>query len=201
MIRILLADDHKMMREGMRAVLSKQYGMRVIAEAEGGAAAVELAAQLKPDVVLMDISMPDLNGIDATRKIRAANDAVRVIGVTMHENIRYSQAMYEAGASALLLKGVGMDKLVAAIRAVMSGRSPTVPPGPEAAATTDLTRRERQVLRLIAEGHSSREAGVILHISADTVDSHRKNIMKKWGIHSVAELTKLAVREGLTPLE
>jgi len=200
MIRILLVDDHKMFREGARAVLDKQHGMRVIAEAAGGLAAIELASQLKPDVVLMDISMDDLNGIDATRKIKAANENIRVIGVTMHDNKRYSHAMHEAGASALLLKGGSMHDLVAAIRSVMSGRKAS-----NAAVfempSTDLTRRERQVLRLIAEGHSSREVGTILNISADTVDTHRKNIMRKRGIHSVAELTKLAVREGLTPLE
>lgn len=185
----------------MRAVLDKQHGMRVIAEAAGGLAAVELASQLKPDVVLMDISMADLNGIDATRKIRAADLCVRVIGVTMHENVRYLQAMHEAGASAFLLKGGGMHDLVSAIRAVMSGRDPAVGSAAELPAGTNLTRRQRQVLRLIAEGHSSREVGEILHISTDTVDTHRKNIMKKWDVHSVAELTKLAVREGLTPLE
>jgi DNA-binding NarL/FixJ family response regulator len=200
MIRILLVDDHKMFREGARAVLDKQHGMRVIAEAAGGLAAIELASQLKPDVVLMDISMDDLNGIDATRKIKAANENIRVIGVTMHDNKRYSHAMHEAGASALLLKGGSMHDLVAAIRSVMSGRKASNAAVFEV-PSTDLTRRERQVLRLIAEGHSSREVGTILNISADTVDTHRKNIMRKRGIHSVAELTKLAVREGLTPLE
>jgi DNA-binding NarL/FixJ family response regulator len=200
MIRIVLADDHQMMRDGMRAVLDKQHDMRVTGEAAGGVAAVELAARLKPDVVLMDISMPDLNGIDATRQILAANQDVRVIGVTMHENVRYSQAMQEAGASALLLKGGGMKALVSAIRAVMSGRGPAAEAAEDSSGGS-LTKREQQVLRLIAEGHSSREIGLILHIAADTVDSHRKNIMQKRNIHSVAELTKLAVREGLTNLE
>ena len=211
---VLLVDDHRMMLEGLRSVLESEEGYEVVGEALNGRAAVEMARSLKPEVVVMDIGMPDLNGVEATRQIRAENPGVRVAALSTHTDKRYVLAMLDAGASAYVLKVSAYDELQRAISAVIEGKhylSPDVAgvvveagltstSTPQPTAYSTLGAREREVLQLLAEGHSSPEIAKQLHISPSTVETHRRNIMKKLDVHSVAELTKYAVREGLTPL-
>ncbi len=214
-VRILLADDHKIVRDGLRSLLEKQQGMEVVGEAENGRLALELARQKKPDVVIMDVSMPDLNGIEATRQMLAAQPGVRVIALSMHSDRRLVAGMLQAGASGFLLKDCAFDELARAINAVMSNQpylSPRITGTviqdyvrrmtPSESSTADaLTKREREVLQLLAEGWSPRQIGTHLYVGTKTVETHRRRIMQKLGLHSIAELTKYAVREGLTSLE
>jgi DNA-binding NarL/FixJ family response regulator len=213
--RILLADDHAIIRQGLCALLEKQPDIEVVGAAEDGRKALELAQKLAPDIVIMDISMPNLNGIDATRKIISEMGDVKVIALSIHSSRRFVTKMLKAGASAYILKECLFDELIEAIRTVLSGGvylSPKITGvvvddyvkrmstdyQPEAPA---LTEREREVLQLMAEGKSTKQIALLLHVSAKTIESNRRNIMDKLGIHSVAELTKYAVCEGLTPLE
>lgn len=211
---VLLVDDHRMMLEGLRSVLEAEEGYEVVGEALDGRKAVEMARTLKPDVVVMDIGMPDLNGVEATRQILADHPSAHIVALSTHTDKRYVLAMLEAGASAYVLKVSAYDELRRAISAVTDGKhylSPDVASvvveagiaassAPQASAYSALGAREREVLQLLAEGHSSPEIAKRLHISPSTVETHRRNIMKKLDVHSVAELTKYAVREGLTPL-
>lgn len=212
-MRIVLADDHKMMRDGLRALLERQPGMQVVGEASTGYEAVELARTLVPDAVVMDLTMPELNGIEATRRLLAVASTVRVVALSVHTDRRYVTAMFEAGASAYLPKGVAFDELVQAVHAVSLGHrylSPSVTGVivdgylrgdlPHAASSA-LSTREREVLQLIAEGNSSKEIASRLGLAVATVETHRRQITLKLGLHSVAELTKYAIREGLTSLE
>jgi DNA-binding NarL/FixJ family response regulator len=211
-LRILLVDDHALLREGLRAILSRESGLEVVGEAGDGHAAVELARALEPDVVLMDVGMPGLNGIDATHRIKAECPHARVIALSTHSDRRYVRGMLEAGAAGYVLKVSAYDELREAVRAVAAGRvylsapiaerlaGEPVPPvagGPESA----LAPREREVLQLVAEGHRSPEIAERLHISTLTVETHRRNLMQKLGLHSVAELTRYAIREGITHLD
>jgi DNA-binding NarL/FixJ family response regulator len=213
--RILLADDHAIIRQGLCALLEKQPDIEVVGAAEDGRKALELVRVLVPDIVIMDISMPNLNGIDATRKIISEMGDVKVIALSIHSSRRFVTEMLKAGASGYILKECLFDELIEAIRTVSSGGvylSPKITGvvvddyvkrmstdyQPEAPA---LTEREREVLQLLAEGRSTKQIALQLHVSAKTIESNRRNIMDKLGIHSVAELTKYAVREGLTPLE
>jgi two-component system, NarL family, response regulator NreC len=221
MLRILLCDDHRLMREGLRAILEKA-GLEVVGEAENGRQGVELARQLHPDVVLMDISMPDLNGIDATRLMVEERPAIKVIGLSMNSDRRYVVTMFSAGAVGYLLKSAASEELIRAVEAVTANLkyvSPAVAgtfiddyvaqAAPSeflaneapAAAPKPLSLREREVLQLLAEGKSSKEIATRLSIAATTVESHRRQIMDKLNIRTIAELTKYAVREGLTTLE
>jgi DNA-binding NarL/FixJ family response regulator len=214
-IRILLADDHKIVREGLRTLLEKKPGMEVIAEAENGYTAVRLVRKLLPDVAIIDIGMPDLNGIEATRRIIAQNPRIKVIALSMHSDSRFVKQMLKAGASGYLLKDCAFEELVQAIRAVVTNR---VYLSPVIANTvlkdylyhlskTDfpilsiLTLKEREVLQLIAEGKTTKEIALHLRISIKTIETHRRQIMNKLDIQSIAELTKYAIREGLTFLE
>lgn len=213
--KIILADDHKIMRDGLRILLEKELGMQVIGEAETGHQAVRLAHELLPDVVIVDIGMPDLNGIEATRQILAKNPNVKVIGLSMHSDKRFVAGMLSAGASGYLLKDCAFEELANAIHAVVENKiylslgivgvvikdyvqhlSPNDLP-----AQTILTDREREVLQLIAEGKSTKKIASILYVSMKTVETHRMNIMEKLNLKSIAELTKYAIREGLTSLE
>jgi two-component system NarL family response regulator len=214
-ISVLLVDDHQLMREGLRAVLSRDSTITVIAEADTGWRALELVREMPPDIVVMDISMPDLNGIDATRRLHDKHPETKVIGLSTHTDKRYILAMLEAGALGYVVKAAAGDDLIRAIHAVARGDkyiSPEVTgvlinshlnrtPSPEEMGGTALGAREREVLQLLAEGKTSAEIAAILHISTSTVETHRRNIMQKLDLHSVAELTKYAIREGLTSLD
>ncbi len=213
-IKVLLADDHNILREGMRSLLEQEPGVQVIAEAADGRAAVRLCEELAPDVVVMDIGMPELNGIEATRHITSDLFGAKVICLSVHEDAGTVHAMLEAGASGYLLKTSVGEELVRGIRTVASGAiylSPAISrqvlerhvwtkgkPPPEAFKL--LTPREREVLQLIAEGHQTKAAAKRLGIRPKTVLAHRDNIMKKLGIHSVAGLVRYALREGISEL-
>jgi two-component system response regulator NreC len=214
-IKILLADDHKIVRDGLRTLIEKENGMEVVAEAEDGRSAVKQAKKLLPDIVIMDITMPDLNGIDATRAIIEEAPRVKVIALSMHSDRRFVSGMLEAGASGYLLKDSAFEELATAIRAVVANQiylSPKIADivvrrfvsksaSTERSAFTELTKREREVLQLLAEGVSTKEIAGRLNLSVKTVETHRANIMGKLDIHTISELVKYAIREGLTSLE
>jgi DNA-binding NarL/FixJ family response regulator len=214
-MKILLADDHKLMREGLRMLLENLHGMTIVGEAVDGISAARMARKLKPDLVLMDIAMPDLNGIEATRRIMTESPGVKVVALSMHADIRFMKHMFAAGAAGYVLKGSAFEEVAAAIRAVAAGRiyiSPKITDQvlaeyvkqltkPSAGAESPLSGREREVLQMLAEGKSSHKIAERLHVSVTTVDTHRKHIMDKLGFRTIAELTKYAVREGLTSLD
>jgi two-component system response regulator NreC len=216
-IRIVLADDHKIVRDGLKSMLAEETGMQVVAEAEDGRTAVRLAHDLSPDVVVMDVGMPQLNGIDACRQIADQLPHVRVIALSMHSDRHFVQEMLKAGASGYLLKDCAFDELAKAIRSVMANGTYLCPAvavvvvddyvrrlgvggssKTARAAGEVLTAREREVLQLLAEGKSTKQVATTLFVSVKTVETHRHQIMEKLDLHSLAELTKYAVREGLT---
>ncbi len=212
--RVLLADDHNMIRQGLRALIEKEEGMSVIAEAEDGRRAVELTAELAPKVVVMDVGMPNMNGIEATRRIVAADPQVKVLALSMHSDKRFVKEMFAAGASGYLLKDSAFQELVLAIRTLAEDRTYLSPgvtdavikdfvdrrPGADASVFSVLTGRQREVLQLTAEGMSTRDIAAQLKVSVKTIETHRQKIMSKLGVRSIAELTKYAVREGLTSI-
>ncbi len=214
-LRIMLADDHRLFRDGLRTLLSQQSDMEVVGEAVDGPAVLTSARELRPDILLMDISMPGLNGIEATRRVLAEYPAIRIIMLSMHADQRYVSESLRAGALGYVLKDSAIDELLTAIRTVSRGQrflsgsiasvilEEYVALAKERAnsAFSTLSPREREVLQLLAEGRSTKEMAAHLHVSVKTVESHRKQIMDKLNIHSVAELTKYAIREGLTPLD
>lgn len=217
-MRIVLVDDHRMFRDGLKALLERQPSMEVVGESDNGAEAVALSEQLKPDVVVMDVTMPQLNGVEATRRILATTPSAKVLGLSMNADRRYVVAMFEAGAAGYLVKNSAADELIQALQSVMRNQtyvSPAVagvmvdsylrrtnaPHTEPQAGTPQLTSRERQVLQLIAEGLTSKEMAAQLSVAVPTIETHRRQIMAKLKIHSVAELTKYALREGLTSLE
>jgi len=206
-IRLLLVDDHQMLREALRSLFSTAHDVEVVGEAEDGRGAVEMARELVPDVVAMDIGMHELNGIAATRQIRVQTPGTKVIMLSTHSDQRYVSQALAAGASGYVLKVSAFDELLTAVRAVAAGKSYLSPD--VASVVIDQWRRspapgevlgprEREVLQLLAEGKTSIQIGKRLHLSSRTVETHRRNIMRKLGIHNVAELTKYAVREGIT---
>jgi DNA-binding NarL/FixJ family response regulator len=206
-IRILLADDHAVVRQGFKMILSAQPDMEVVGEAANGREAVELAEQVKPDIVLTDVAMPELNGIEATRRLLASLPHSRVIALSMHKDSVYVREVLRAGARGYLLKDSGAEDLVSAIRAVAKGESWLSPAVSNAVLddyrrhVTDpidlLTSREREVLHMLAEGKTNKEIAVILNLSVYTVDAHRGRIMEKLNLHSINELVRFAVRKGL----
>jgi len=214
-IKILVAEDHKIVRDGLRTLIDSEPGMEVIAEAEDGRGAVRLAQELKPDVIIMDIAMPDMNGIDATRVIMHDNPRLKVIALSMYSDRRFVSGMLEAGASGYLLKDCAFEELVRAIRSVVSEQTYLSPriagivvnryigktSRSEQSVFTNLTQREREVLQVLAEGMTTKEIAYHLNVSVKTVETHRRNIMEKLNIHSISELVKYAIREGLTSLE
>jgi DNA-binding NarL/FixJ family response regulator len=211
-MRILLADDHTLMRHGLRAILEKELDILGIEEASNGREAVALAQRTLPNVVLMDIGMPGLNGIDATREIVAENREAKIIGLSMNSDRRYVLAMFAAGAVGYLLKDAASSELIFAIRAVMQHQtyvSPAVAEDVVAGVRTMdlvpptkvLSAREREVLQLLAEGKTSKDIAGTLHVALPTVETHRRQIMTKLGIRTIAELTKYAIREGLTTVD
>lgn len=213
-LRIILADDHKIVRQGLRALLEKETGMEVVGEAENGRTAVQMTMDLNPDVVLMDVSMRDLNGIEATSQIMLERSDVKIIALSMYSDRLFVTSILKAGASGYLLKDCSFDELIVAIRAVGAGQiylSPGITGSvikdyinrlfkTEESASSRLTSREREVLQLLAEGKNSQEAAASLNLSIKTVETHRRQIMNKLGMRSIAELTKYAIREGLTSL-
>lgn len=210
-IRVLLAEDHKIVREGVRALLDGQADIEVVEEVGDGRAAVEAVARLRPDIVIMDLGMPKLNGVDATREIRASGSETRVVVLSMYSGEEYVRPVIRAGASGYLLKGSGLSDLVSAIRAVAGGDaffSPEVAkvlledtragsPAKKAEPTDGLTKREREVLKLVAEGNSSPEIAKLLGLSVKTVEGHRGRIMSKLDVHNVAGLVRHAIKIGL----
>ena len=217
-MRVLLADDHRIVREGLRSLLADESDIEVVAEADNGRRAIELTDELTPDVVVMDVGMPELNGIEATRRILASRPEAKVIALSMHSDRRFVAEMLKAGASGYLLKDGAFEELVGAIRTVTAGRTYLSPrianvvveeyvrqqprtSGVEPGVYAKLSPREREVLQLLAEGKATKEAAAALHLSVKTVETHRRQIMEKLGLYSVAELTKYAIREGLTSVE
>lgn len=211
-IRIIFVDDHEIFHECIRHLFDQQETMTMLAVANNGRAAVRLARELSPDVVVMDISMPGLNGIDATRRILADNPKTRVIALSMHSDRTIIQQILKAGARGYVLKDCAFDELLTAIQAVMQHNmylSPKITSvvlddylhrDPESDGSGTLSVREREVLQLIAEGKSTRQIADELNVSVKTVESHRAQVMKKLNLHSLADLVKYAVREGLTTL-
>jgi two-component system, NarL family, response regulator NreC len=211
-IRIILADDHVVLRHGLSKSLQTEKDIEVVAEANNGHTAVQLVRELSPDLVIMDIGMPDLNGIEATRQVVKIAPKTRVIGLSMHSTKKFIMEMFKAGASGYLLKDCEFDELITAIRTVASGNnyiSPSISgvlletavgdeEGEKNSAFSALTRREREVLQLIAEGKTTKQVAKRLHISPKTVEVHRLNLMNKLDIDNVAQLTKYAIQEGLT---
>ncbi len=213
--RIILADDHKIVREGLASLLQAENDMELVGEAEEGRQAVSLADKLRPDVVILDISMPGLNGMEAARQMLASRPELKVVALSMHRDARYVVGMLKAGARGYLLKECAYEELTQAVRTVLEGRtylSPEVAdvvvegfinqiqedPSPRASI---LSPREREVLQLLSEGKRTRGIADQLNLSVKTVETHRRNIMQKLNIQSVAELTKFALREGITSLE
>jgi len=213
-VKVLLADDHIMMRGGLRMLLEQHAELAVVGEAEDGRETVRLVKKLLPDVVVMDIAMPDMNGIEATRQIVAERPGVKVIALSMHSDRHFVSEMLKAGASAYLLKQCAVDELISAIRTVMKNQNYLSPcisgvvvdqivrnaAISDSTAFSHLTDREREVLQLMAEGKASKVIASQLNLSIKTIETHRMKIMEKLNIHSVAELTKYAIREGLTSL-
>ncbi|HYA88685.1 MAG TPA: response regulator transcription factor [Nitrospirota bacterium] len=213
-IKILLADDHRLMREGLRALLEEQTDMSVVGEADNGKSAVQLAAKLMPNIVIMDISMPGLNGIDATCQILSNCTTSKVIALSMHTERRTVLEMLNAGASGYLLKDCAFEEVIQAVRTVASNSTYLSPriteivikdyvhriPKNELSSLSGLTTREREVLQLLSEGKKTKEIAELLSVSIKTAESYRQQIMDKLNIHSIAELTKLAIREGITSL-
>ena len=211
-IRVLLVDDHEIMLNGLRSLLGQQQGMEVVGEAKDGRQAVESARQLSPHVVVMDLSMPGMNGIEATRRISAELPAVKVLCFSMHGDQRFVGAALEAGAAGYLLKERALEDLVRGIRTVVAGDTYLCPriagavveaykstrARADASAYSLLTAREREILQLIAEGNTNVKIAEILGLSVKTIGTHRERLMAKLDIHTVAELTKYAIREGLT---
>lgn len=214
-LRILLADDHVMFRDGMRPLINREEGMEVVGEAESGLATLRLAKKLEPDIIIMDISMPQLNGVEATWKIREINPAIKVIILSMYSDRQFVIESLKAGAKAYLLKDSPFEELRRVIRAVANDQvvlSPAIndivikdfihlSKQETSSVFSILSTRERQVLQLVTEGKATKEIAKDLCLSIKTIESHRKQIMDKLNIHNVAELTKYAIREGLTQLK
>ena len=206
-IRILLADDHAVVRQGFKMILAAQPDMEIVGEAGNGREALDLAGQLQPDVAVMDVAMPELNGIEATRRLADLSPRTRVLALSMHKDSVYVREILRAGARGYLLKDSISSDLLAAVRAVARGEG-YLSPGVSDAVLNDyrrhvtdpidlLSSREREVLQMIAEGKTNKEIATVLNLSVYTVDAHRGRIMEKLNMHSVNELVRLAVRAGL----
>jgi DNA-binding NarL/FixJ family response regulator len=214
-IRVLLVDDHTMMREGLAALLAGDPDIEVVGQASDGRTALDLVRTLSPDVVVMDVGMAEMNGIETTRCIRAEDDHVKVIALSTHTDKRYVHHMLAAGACGYVVKIAAYDELLRAVRAASLGqtylspeiaglvveRSTNRDAVVDVSAYSLLGAREREVLQLVAEGKTTGETAKEMHISPKTVETHRRNIVQKLGLHGTAELTKYAIREGLTSVD
>ncbi|HTT65392.1 MAG TPA: response regulator transcription factor, partial [Bryobacteraceae bacterium] len=206
-IHILLADDHAVVRQGFKMILAAQPDMEIVGEAGNGREALDLAGRLQPDVIVMDVAMPELNGIEATRRVGDVCPRGRVLALSMHKDSVYVREILRAGARGYLLKDAIASDLLAAVRAVARGEG-YLSPGVSDAVLNDyrrhvsdpidlLTSREREVLQMIAEGKTNKEIATVLNLSVYTVDAHRGRIMEKLNVHSVTDLVRFAVRSGL----
>jgi DNA-binding NarL/FixJ family response regulator len=213
-MRILLADDHRIVREGIRNFLEKQPDMDVIAEAEDGLNAMRLAEETSPDLVIMDVALPDLNGVEASKQIKVKSPKTKILALSMHADVRFVVGMLTNGASGYLLKDSALEELVNAIRSVMDNQTYLSSKIANVVVTqyfhqlesgksafSLLTTRERETLQLLAEGNNTNEIASKMSLSVKTIETYRQQIMNKLHKHSIAELTKYAIREGLTSVE
>lgn len=214
-MRLLLVDDHKLMRQGLRSLLEPQPDLEVLEEADDGASALRICQSLKPDIVLMDIALPDMNGIEATRRIKETCPGTKVIGLSVHRDRQYVEGMLKAGASGYMPKDSGLGELLNAITAVSQGHTYL---SPQVTATlvkdyiqgegqqqqqkppTPLSHREKEVLQLLSKGMTRSQIADALHLSPRTVETHRRRIMEKLDLSSTAALIKFSIREGITTL-
>jgi len=209
-IRVLIADDHEMVRQGIRTLLEER-GIEVVGEAANGKEAVEKVSDLEPDVILIDISLPIMDGIEATRQIKKRQPAIKVLALTMHDNEEYLFQILRAGGSGYVIKKAAVNELIFAIEAVFDGKcylSPSLSKGlveeylqrvkdDEASADHRLTDREREILKLIAEGYTNQQIAELLYLSIKTIQTHRAHLMEKLGLHDRTEIVKYAFRKGL----
>jgi DNA-binding NarL/FixJ family response regulator len=210
-IKIVLVDDHKLLRDGIRNIIEQRSDMQIIGEASDGREAIKIALELLPDVIVMDLAMPGMNGIEAAKIINKKKPHLKIIGLSMHSGKQFIQGMFKAGAMAYLLKDGDADELITAITIVVQNKRylsrdldqnflSLIKKG-KSIDDIHLTSREAEVLQLIAEGNSSKKIGEILFLSPKTVDVHRTNIMKKTKFQTISELTKYAIQRGLTSLD
>ena len=213
--RIVIVDDHKIVRDGLRALLEEQRDLEVVGEASNGREALELARETEPDVVVIDVATPELNGIEATRRITAMLPQTRVIALSMHSDRNFVAGMLRAGASGYIRKESAFEEIAAAIKAATRGQFylgdritgvvvedyKNLMSNIEPIRSSPLSAREREVLQLLAEGRRTSEIADTLHVSVKTIETHRRQIMTKLDLHSIAELTKYAIRQGLTSIE
>ena len=215
-LRVIIADDHRIFREGLRTLLQIEPDTEVISEAENGREVIKVVDELEPDLVIMDVAMPDMNGIEATRQITSKNNNIKVLALSMHADSRFVIQMLQAGASGYILKDCAFEELAQAMQSV---RKNTIYLSPGVHTTTIrnymentsedvsgvpdilLTPREREILQLIAEGKSTADIAELTDISSKTVDTHRRKIMEKLQLYSVAELTRYAIKQGIVILE
>ncbi len=215
-IRILIVDDHAVVRAGIRLLLDSQPDMKVVGEAQDGRESLALTQKLKPDVILMDITMPDMGGVEATQALKETYPQAQILALTMHEDTAHFFRMLQAGASGYVVKGADPSELLSGIRAVFQNKAYLFPSlarkllddylerleiGEEKDSYAKLTTREREVLKLIGEGYTSREIAEVLFLSINTVERHRTNIMDKLGLHNKSQLIRFAIRKGLVKLE
>jgi len=215
-IRIALCDDHQIIREGLRSLLEKQSDMTVVGEGINGLDAIRIAREKKPEIMVLDIAMPELNGIAAARRITVDFPSIKILALSMHSDHHFVTEMLEAGASGYMLKDSAFAELTNAIRMIMAGGlffsprlagsvleafSVKAKPSGKTHRKVELSERESEILQMISEGKSSKDITASLNISIKTVETHRQHIMRKLGVHNVAALTKYAIREGLTSLE
>ncbi len=210
-IKIILVDDHKLLRDGLRNIIEQRSNMHIIGEASDGREAIKICVKLQPNVVVMDVAMPGLNGIEAAKQIHRTQPEIKIIGLSMHSGKQFIQGMFKAGAFGYLLKDGDSDELITAISTVMENKKYlskdinqeylTLLKNGITLEKAPLSSREKEVLQLIAEGKSSKEIGGVLFLSPKTIDVHRNNIMKKIDLHTIPELTKYAIQKGLTTLD